>query len=54
MGIRHEPASRLSGDHYRTIRYEGSPHGMMLIQPEVEPDALLLILDFLELSLGLR
>lgn len=42
-----------SGDHYRTVEYDGPMHGMMLIQPEVEPSALLLILDFLALSFGL-
>ena len=39
-----------SGDHYRMVQYDGSMHGMMLIDPNVEPNVLLLILEFLELS----
>jgi hypothetical protein len=42
-----------SGDHYRMEQYGGSPHGMMLIGPDIEPNVLLLILEFLTLSLGL-
>ncbi len=39
-----------SGDHYRMVEYAGAMHGMMLIDPNVEPNALLLILEFLGLS----
>ncbi len=42
-----------SGDNYRAIKYAGNNHGMMLIQPDVEPGALKLILDFLKLTLEL-
>ncbi|MBU0705541.1 MAG: hypothetical protein KKC18_16965 [Chloroflexi bacterium] len=42
-----------SGDNYRMVQYEGALHGMMLIDPNVEPDALLLLLEFMGLSLGL-
>ena len=42
-----------SGGHYRMVQYDGSQHGMMLIGPDIEPNALLLILEFLALSLGL-
>lgn len=42
-----------SGDHYRTIQYAGSLHGMMLIQPEVEPNVPPLVLDFLEMVFDL-
>ncbi|MCP4539395.1 MAG: hypothetical protein GY832_19840 [Chloroflexi bacterium] len=41
------------GDHYRMVEYGGSSHGMMLIGPDIEPNALLLILEFLTLSFGL-
>jgi hypothetical protein len=42
-----------AGDNYRSIKYAGDNHGMMLIQPNVQPGALDLILDFLKLTLGL-
>lgn len=42
-----------SGEHYRSIAYDGDRHGMAFIDPKVEPNALQLILDFLKLSLGL-
>jgi hypothetical protein len=41
-----------SGDHYRVVIYPGSEHGMELIQPEIEPSALGLILEFLQLTFG--
>lgn len=41
-----------SGDHYRMVQYDGSLHGMMLIDPNVEPNVLLLLLEFIELSMG--
>ena len=42
-----------AGDHYRMVQYDGSPHGMRLIDPAVEPNALQLLLEFIGLSLGL-
>jgi len=42
-----------SGDNYRGVKYSGSHHGMMLIQPEVEPSTLQLLLDFLKNTYGL-
>ena len=42
-----------SGDLYEVTIYPGSGHGMWLIDPEVEPSALGLILDFLKLAFGL-
>ena len=42
-----------AGDNYRRIKYAGDNHGMYLLQPDVEPGALELILDFLKLTLGL-
>jgi hypothetical protein len=41
-----------SGENYKSVEYTGSNHGMELIQPEVEPSALQLILDFLKLTVG--
>jgi hypothetical protein len=42
-----------SGDLYGVTIYPSSRHGMQLIDPEVEPGALGLILDFLKLAFGL-
>ncbi len=42
-----------AGDNYRTVQYDGALHGMMLIDPNVEPNVLLLLLEFIELSMGL-
>ena len=42
-----------AGNNYRAIKYAGNNHGMMLIQPGVDPGALELILDFLKLTLEL-
>jgi hypothetical protein len=39
-----------SGDHYRMIQYDGSAHGMQLVVPDVDPNVLHLLLEFLELS----
>ena len=41
-----------SGDLYRVVVYEGPLHGMQLIQPGMDPDVLGLILEFLDLTLG--
>lgn len=48
-----EACRSAAGDHYRVFNYEGRLHGMELIQPDVEPNALQLILEFLRLSFGL-
>lgn len=41
-----------SGDMYRPFIYDGSDHGMMLIDPQVEPNVLELMLEFLDLTVG--
>lgn len=41
-----------SGDHYRSQIYPGNVHGMMLITPELDPQPMMLIQDFLELVFG--
>lgn len=41
----------VTGDNYRKVEYENSPHGMMLIDTDLEPGALELILEFLGLVL---
>jgi hypothetical protein len=38
-----------SGDHYRMEIYSGTPHGMMLVRPDIEPNTLELVLEFLQL-----
>ena len=51
------PAARAcqsgSGSAYRMINFPGNLHAMMLIQPQVQPSALQLILDWLKLTFGL-
>jgi hypothetical protein len=42
-----------SGANYRVVSYPGTPHGLMLVDPTVEPSVMQLILDWLKLSLGL-
>ena len=42
-----------SGDHYWMTIYPGAAHGMELVRPEVDPDTLVVILDFLALASGL-
>lgn len=42
-----------AGDHYQTVQYDGEMHGMDMIAPDVEPNALLLLLEFMGTSLGL-
>jgi hypothetical protein len=41
------------GENYLAYEYEGDMHGMVLIQPGLEPGALDLILEFLKLTFGL-
>ncbi|MBI4786758.1 MAG: hypothetical protein HY782_06910 [Chloroflexi bacterium] len=41
-----------SGSAYRTISFPGDLHAMMMIQPQVQPSALQLILDWLKLTFG--
>jgi len=43
-----------SGEAYRTEVYAGNNHGMMLLQPELEPQPMLLIQEFLELVFGVQ
>jgi hypothetical protein len=43
-----------SGDHYRMEMYPGTGHGMELIKPEMEPDTLELVLEFLQLVFELE
>ncbi|OGO19547.1 MAG: hypothetical protein A2Z14_06490 [Chloroflexi bacterium RBG_16_48_8] len=43
-----------SGEHYQTTMYEGEEHGMMLIKPELVPNPLALILEFLEEAFGIE
>ncbi len=40
------------GENYHSVEYSGSNHGMALLQPGLEPNAMLLILDFLKVTLG--
>ncbi len=42
-----------SGENYTPVKYDGSNHGMMLIQPQEEPAPLKLILDFLKVVFAL-
>jgi hypothetical protein len=47
-----QTCSGASGTAYRTFIYEGGAHGMMLIQPSMDPDVLELVLEFVDLALG--
>jgi dienelactone hydrolase len=40
------------GTLYQTYKYSGDPHGMVLIQPDLDHDTLQVILDFLKLTFG--
>lgn len=42
-----------SGNVYRAVSYKGNAHGMALVIPKLEPNALQLFLDWLQLSLKL-
>lgn len=42
-----------NGGNYRSIKYTGDNHGMYLLQPDLKPSALQLMLDFLKLAFGL-
>jgi hypothetical protein len=39
------------GDHYQSFQFAGRSHGMKLIDPDVEPNVLSLMLDFIRISL---
>lgn len=39
------------GEHFRAVEYAGDPHGMKLIAPGLQPGALELLLEFLEMAL---
>ncbi|MEW6716849.1 MAG: hypothetical protein AB1345_05010 [Chloroflexota bacterium] len=39
----------LTGEHFQTFEYAGRSHGMLLIVPEIEPNTLQLLLDFLHM-----
>jgi hypothetical protein len=44
-----------SGEHYREVIYAGTDlHGMRLIAPNLEPQPMILIQDFLELVFGIK
>jgi hypothetical protein len=43
-----------SGDLYQTFEWSGDSHGMVLLQPDIEPSAMELILDFLKLIYNLE
>ncbi len=43
-----------SGDHYKSFLYAGTDHGMELISPPYDPNPLVLIQDFLEISFGVE
>ena len=43
-----------SGDLYQKFLYPGSAHGMMLVTPEMDPNPLVLIQDFLEETFGVE
>ena len=40
------------GEHCEVVIYPGNEHGVMLINPEIEPNALELIIEFLAKTLG--
>lgn len=42
-----------TGVQYRAILYPGAEHGMLLFQPEMDPNPLTLILEFLRSAFGL-
>ncbi len=48
-----EACQSAEGADYRTVEYEGGGHGMELVDPAVEPNALQLMLDFIQLVLEL-
>jgi len=41
-----------SGDHYRAFEWEGQLHGMMLLTPDLDPNPMEVILDWLDVVLG--
>lgn len=42
-----------TGEHYRAFTYPGNEHGLMLLQPGMDPETMGLILDFLRLVFGI-
>ncbi len=44
----------VKGEHYRFYAYEGDRHGMLLLSPEVEPQPMELIQQFLGTMLGME
>jgi len=44
--------SAAQGENYTRFEFPGDAHGMMLISPEIEPNPLELILDFMAQVLG--
>jgi dienelactone hydrolase len=47
-----EVCNAATGAHYERYLYDGDAHGMLLIVPEIEPNPLDLILDFLAMVFG--
>jgi len=43
-----------AGVFYKTTEWEGSLHGMELIDPDLDPNAMKLMLDFLQLTFGIE
>ncbi len=43
----------ITGENYQTYEWDGSPHGMELIDPAIEPNAMELMLEFLDLTLDI-
>ena len=47
-----EACQGASGEFYQTFGYSGSGHGIELIGPDIEPNALQLLLDFIAQTIG--
>jgi hypothetical protein len=43
-----------TGDHFQLFEWPGSKHGMLLLEPEMDPDPLGITLDFLKMVYGLE
>jgi len=43
-----------AGEHYKTNEWEGNLHGMELIDPNLDPNAMKLMLDFLRLTFNIE
>jgi len=51
----HAACTTAEGSHYRSIIHPGSEHGMGLVEPDTyDPDTMQVILEFLDLTLGLQ